>query len=191
GAKAVGIGADVAEPASVEGAAQAIVKQLGEPDILLNNAAAKGQNLDAFFAPVEGYDLAMWREIMAGNLDGMFKNARIFGSRMASRQRGSIIPTASLLRHMAPGQRLYPGSQYMGRTINTPAVYSASKAGVVGLTKYLATYRAQAGVRVNALTPGGVESGQNDEFKRRYSARVPLGRMARADEMVGAAVFLA
>jgi NAD(P)-dependent dehydrogenase (short-subunit alcohol dehydrogenase family) len=104
---------------------------------------------------------------------------------------GSIIQTASIYGIVAPDQRIYEGSEYHGRPINTPAVYSASKAGVIGLTRHLATYWAERGVRVNTLTPGGVSSGQNSEFSRRYAARVPLGRMAEADDMVGAAVFLA
>jgi len=104
---------------------------------------------------------------------------------------GSIVQTASIYGIMAPDDRIYEGSHYLGRQINTPAVYSASKAGVVGLTRYLAAYWAKHGIRVNTLTPGGVESGQNEEFKRRYSARVPMGRMARAEEMVAALVFLA
>jgi NAD(P)-dependent dehydrogenase (short-subunit alcohol dehydrogenase family) len=79
----------------------------------------------------------------------------------------------------------------MGREINTPAVYSASKSAIIGLTKYLAAYWASHGIRVNTLTPGGVESGQNDAFNRRYSERVPLNRMAKAHEMVGALLFLA
>jgi NAD(P)-dependent dehydrogenase (short-subunit alcohol dehydrogenase family) len=92
---------------------------------------------------------------------------------------------------MAPDQRIYEGSWYMNRQINTPAIYSTSKAAVVGLTKYLATYWADEGIRVNTLVPGGAESGQNDEFKRRYSARVPLGRMAQPYEIVGAVLYLA
>lgn len=190
-AKATSFAADVTDPASVKDLADRVVAQLGEPTILLNNAAAKGGDLNAFFAPLAEFELATWREIMAVNLDGMFNVARVFGSRMAERGRGSIVQTASIYGVMGPDQRIYEGSMYMGRPINTPVVYSASKAGVVGLTKYLATYWADKGVRVNTLTPGGVESGQNDEFKRRYAARVPLGRMARADEMVGAAIYLA
>jgi NAD(P)-dependent dehydrogenase (short-subunit alcohol dehydrogenase family) len=92
---------------------------------------------------------------------------------------------------MAPDHRIYEGSFYLDRQINTPAVYSASKAAVIGLTKYLATYWATKGIRVNTLTPGGTESGQNDEFKRRYSARIPINRMADAYEMVGALLYLA
>ena len=92
---------------------------------------------------------------------------------------------------MASWRPTNEGSLYNGRGINTPAVYSASKAGVIGLTRHLATYWGHRGVRVNTLTPGGVASGQNDEFARRYAARVPMGRMAEADDLVGAAVFLA
>jgi NAD(P)-dependent dehydrogenase (short-subunit alcohol dehydrogenase family) len=127
---------------------------------------------------------------MAVNLDGMFNVAQVFGAQMAERSYGSIVQTASIYGLMGPDQRIYEGSEYLGRAINTPAVYTASKAGVIGLTKHLATYWAARGVRVNTLTPGGVESGQNDTFKQRYGARVPLGRMARADEMVGAMLFL-
>ena len=79
----------------------------------------------------------------------------------------------------------------MGVEINTPAVYATSKAAVIGLTKYLATYWAKDNIRVNAITPGGVESGQNEKFQSLYSKRVPLGRMGEASEMVGALVYLA
>lgn len=187
----LGIAVDVSEPASVEIMAEAVEAQLGPIDILHNNAATKGSNLDAFFDPVERFTPETWREIMAVNLDGMFYVAQAIGSRMAARGKGSIIQTASIYGVTAPDQRIYEGSEYLGRPINTPAVYSTSKAGVMGLTKYLATYWATKGVRVNALTPGGVESGQNDNFRNRYSARVPMGRMANPEEMASALVFLA
>ena len=128
---------------------------------------------------------------MTVNIDGMFLVAQALGGRMAARGRGSIVQTASIYGIVAPDQRIYEGSEYLGRPINTPAVYSASKAAVVGLTRHLAAYWAGRGVRANCLVPGGVESGQNEAFKARYGARVPLGRMARAEEMVGAALYLA
>ena len=171
-------------------AADAIEADLGPVSILLNNAASKTRDADAFFAPVATFSAETWREIMSVNLDGMFNVAQVFGTLMAERGYGSIVQTASIYGLMAPDQRIYEGSEYLGRAINTPAVYTASKAGVIGLTKHLATYWGAQGVRVNTLTPGGVESGQNDTFKQRYGARVPLGRMARADEMVGAVLFL-
>ncbi len=123
---------------------------------------------------------------------GMFLVAQAVGKSMLKRKvAGSIIQTASIYGVVAPDQRIYEGSEYMGRPINSPAVYSASKAGVIGLTKYLASYWGAQGIRVNTLTPGGVESGQNDVFRGRYSARVPLNRMAQADEIADALVFLA
>jgi NAD(P)-dependent dehydrogenase (short-subunit alcohol dehydrogenase family) len=188
--RAKGYGCDITQPEAVRSAAAAIESDLGPVSILLNNAASKTRDVDAFFAPVEKFSLETWREIMAVNLDGMFNVAQVFGGLMAGHGYGSIVQTASIYGLMAPDQRIYEGSEYLGRAINTPAVYTASKAGVIGLTKHLASYWGTQGVRVNTLTPGGVESGQNDTFKQRYGARVPLGRMARADEMVGAVLFL-
>jgi len=192
GVQAEGIGCDVSDPSSVAEMVRRVVKQFGEIHILHNNAASKSENMDAFFAPFEEYDLHEWRKIMSVNIDGMFLIAQAIGKQMVLQGKGgSIIQTASIYGIIAPDQRIYEGSSYMGRPINTPAVYSVSKSAVVGLTKYLSSYWASHNIRVNTLTPGGVESGQNDAFKKRYSARIPLGRMAERDEMVGALVYLA
>jgi NAD(P)-dependent dehydrogenase (short-subunit alcohol dehydrogenase family) len=191
GVRTAGIASDITDPAAVKRMVATIDRAFGGAAILMNNAATKGSDLDAFFAPVETFDLKTWREVMAVNLDGMFLVAQAIGAGMAARGGGSIIQTASIYGLMAPDQRIYEGSDYNGRAINTPAVYTASKAGVIGLTRHLATHWADRGVRVNTLTPGGVSSGQNNEFSRRYAARIPLGRMAEADDLVGAAVFLA
>ncbi len=192
GVKPLGIGCDVSKPQDVQLMVQRVVKECGAIDILHNNAAAKSQDLKKYFAPFEDYDLAEWREIMSVNLDGVFLVAQAVGKQMVAQGKGgSIIQTASIYGVMAPDNRIYEGSHYLGGKINTPAVYAASKAGVVGLTRYLATYWASEGIRVNTLTPGGTESGQNDEFKMRYSARIPMGRMALAHEMVGALLYLA
>ena len=104
---------------------------------------------------------------------------------------GSIIQTSSIYGLAAPDQRIYSGSSYLGREINTPAVYTTSKAAVIGLTNHLATYWADKGIRVNTITPGGMESGQNEEFKWNYSKRVPMNRMGNPDEIVGAVIYLA
>jgi NAD(P)-dependent dehydrogenase (short-subunit alcohol dehydrogenase family) len=127
---------------------------------------------------------------MKVNATGAMLTCQVFGAAMAKRGRGSIVNILSIYGIVAPDQRIYEGSLYEGRAINTPAVYSTSKAALWGLTRYLATYWAARGVRVNAITPGGVFSGQNDTFISRYSARVPLGRMAQDDEMSGALVYL-
>jgi len=192
GVPTLGVGCDVSDVDSVAAMTVRVESELGPIRILHNNAATKGSDLEKLFAPVEEYDLATWRDIMAVNLDGMFLVSQRIGSLMAERGRGSIVHTASIYgATMGPDQRIYEGSEYMGRPINTPPVYSASKGGVVGLTLYLATYWASRGVRVNALTPGGISSGQNDEFNRKYSSRVPLGRMADVDEVAAGFLFLA
>ena len=183
---------NVADPASVAGAVDRVVAAFGGVHVLHNNAASKSADLARFFDAFEDYRLATWREVMSVNIDGMFLMAQAVGRQMLRQgSGGSIVQTASIYGVVAPDQRIYEGSEYGGRPINTPAVYSASKAAVLGLTRYLAAYWGDKGIRVNGLTPGGVDSGQNEVFSRRYSARVPLGRMARADEMQSALLFLA
>jgi len=190
--KSIGIACDVSDPLSVQRMVEETVTEFGEINILHNNAAGKSDDLDAFFAPFEEYSLDQWRKIMNVNIDGMFLVAQAVGKQMLAQGRGgSIIQTASIYGLMGPDHRIYDGSFYLKHQINTPAVYTASKAAVIGLTKHLATYWADKGIRVNTLTPGGTESGQNDEFKRRYSDRIPLGRMALPHEMVCALLYLA
>jgi len=192
GIKASGIGCDVSKTESVKDMVDSVVSALGSVKILLNNAASKSTDLDAFFAPFEDYSLKEWRKIMAVNIDGMFLVAQAIGNQMVKQGTGgSIIQTASIYGMLASDKRIYEGSFYLNRQINNPAVYSSSKAAVIGLTRHLAAYWADKGIRVNSLIPGGVESGQNDIFRERYSARVPMGRMARSEELVGAVIFLA
>jgi NAD(P)-dependent dehydrogenase (short-subunit alcohol dehydrogenase family) len=190
GCRAVGLGADVTSQDAVRDAIDSVEETLGPIDILHNNAATKG-NIDRFFDTVEEFSLDAWRTIMSVNLDGAFLVARDVGCRMARRGRGSIIQTGSIYGHLAPDQRIYEGSDYGGRAINTPPVYSASKSGIEGLTRYLASYWGEAGVRVNTLVPGGVKSGQNSVFEQKYSSRVPMGRMATPDDLCGPLIFLA
>lgn len=192
GVEARGYAVDVSNPESVQAGVGRVVGDFGGIDVLHNNAASKSDDLEAFFAPFEEYSLAEWRKIMSVNLDGMMLVAQAVGKVMVEQARGgSIIQTSSIYGVVGPDQRIYEGSHYLGRQINTPAVYSASKAAVIGLTKYLATYWASHGIRVNTLTPGGNESGQNETFLANYSRRVPLGRMGQPDEMVGALIYLA
>ena len=188
----ISIVCDVASPESAKQAISTVVKKWGEINVLHNNAATKSADLDAFFAAFEDYSLDEWKKIMSVNLDGMMVMAQTVGKQMVKQGKGgSIIQMASIYGIVGPDQRIYEGSFYLDRKINTPAIYSASKGGVVALTKYLATYWGDKGIRVNTITPGGVESGQNDTFKTNYSRRVPLGRMAQADEIANAIIFLA
>jgi NAD(P)-dependent dehydrogenase (short-subunit alcohol dehydrogenase family) len=192
GRPTLAVACDVSDPAAVANMVSEVVQRFGAIHVLHNNAASKSADLDAFFASTEKYSLAEWRKIMSVNVDGMFLVAQAVGGQMQKQGTGgSIIQTASIYGIVSSDKRIYEGSFYLGRQISNPAVYSTSKAAVVGLTRYLAANWGDAKIRVNALVPAGVESGQNETFKSRYSARVPLGRMAQADEMVGALVYLA
>jgi len=179
---------DISDAASVRAAADQLHAQWGVADALFNNAATKSEN---FFAPFEEFPLADWNAVMAVNLTGAMLCAQAFGAPMAKRGRGTIVNTLSIYGIVAPDQRIYEGSEYLGRAINTPAIYSASKAGLWGLTQYLASYWGAQGVRTNAITPGGVFSGQNETFVHNYAQRVPLGRMAQREDIVNGMVFLA
>ncbi|NBY45513.1 MAG: SDR family oxidoreductase [Acidimicrobiia bacterium] len=189
--KVLAFACDITSPDSVVTMVEDVVDRLGRIDILLNNAASKGSNLDQFFAEFENYSLQTWREVMAVNVDGLFLVAQSVGNQMKAQGGGSIIQISSIYGVVAPDQRIYEGSEYNGRAINTPAIYSVSKAAVIGLTSYLSTYWADSKIRVNTLTPGGIASGQNSEFNKKYSNRVPLGRMGEATELVGALIYLA
>jgi NAD(P)-dependent dehydrogenase (short-subunit alcohol dehydrogenase family) len=183
-----GITADLGTPAGVGEAKRQVESEVGAVDVLVNALATKSEK---FFEPFEAYALEDWDQVIRVNLTGPMLCCQAFGADMARRGRGSIVNILSIYGLVAPDQRIYEGSEYEGRPINSPPVYAASKAGLWGLTKFLAAYWAEKGVRVNAITPGGVFSGQNDVFVGRYSARVPMGRMANQDEMSGAVVFLA
>lgn len=186
GVKCKAFQCDVADPVSVKQTIAKVTEIFGCINILHNNAAGKPGLLEEFFAPFEDYSLEEWRRVMAVNLDGMFLMAQAVGKQMiAQGLGGSIIQTSSIYGLMSPDHRIYKGQQF-----NTPAVYSSSKAGIVGLTKYLATYWAAKGIRVNTIAPGGTESSQDEEFKHRYSSRIPMGRMAQANEIVGALLYL-
>lgn len=192
GVACAGWACDVASEDSVEALVASTLERFGGIDVLHNNAASKSSDLEAFFAPAQDYSLDEWRKIMQVNLDGVFLVSRSVGRRMIARGKGgSIIHTGSIYGQLGPDPRIYAGSEYLGVAINTPPVYAASKAGVAGLARYLATTWAEHGIRVNTLVPGGVQSGQNAEFVSRYSQRIPLGRMGQPEDLVGALLYLA
>ncbi|GAA3399848.1 SDR family oxidoreductase [Paenibacillus hodogayensis] len=191
GTRCIGIACDVSDPDSVMHMTDVFAEQLGDIHISLNNAASKSGDLSAFFAPFEQYSLAEWRSVMSVNIDGMFLVAQAVGRRMIEQKTGgAIVQTSSIYGLLGPDERIYEGSRYLDMAINTPAVYAASKAAVIGLTQYLATRWAKHGIRVNTLTPGGVQSGQNETFIGKYANRVPMGRMGEPDELVGAVLYL-
>lgn len=183
GGRAIGVQTDVARPEDVKRLVERVRSEFGQIDILVNNAAGYPPG---FYAPFEEYTLEAWSQAMAVNLTGTFLMAQAVGRVMLSRGQGSIINISSIYGIVGPDPRIYEGSN-----INTPVAYPVSKAGVLGLTRYLATYWADKGIRVNAIAPGGVFRGQQDPFLALYSARVPMGRMARKEELAGAVIYLA
>lgn len=190
GGQAIGIPVDLANEDAVKGWAKDILSQCNCVDVLVNNAATKSPN---FFTPLETFLLSDWNHVVNVNVTGMFLAVRELAPSMVARGKGSIINVSSIYGVVGPDQRIYVGSWYeeMGGQINTPLVYSATKGAVIAMTRYLATLWGSKGVRTNTLTPGGVASGQNNIFYEKYSSKVPMGRMAQAEEMVGALIFLA
>ena len=178
---------DVADAAQLADLHRKIRENIGEVDGLICNAATKSDN---FFEAFETFPIEDWNYVLGVNLTAPMLCAQEFGPQMATRGKGAIINTLSIYGIVAPDQRIYDGSMYEGRTINTPAIYSASKAGLWGLTKYLASYWGAQGVRVNAVTPGGVFSGQNEMFVDKYAARTMMGRMGQPHEIADAITFL-
>lgn len=183
---------DITSPNQVSQVVSLVEKELGLVTILVNNAATKTSNLEQFFTKFEDYDLKTWRDVMSVNVDAVFLMSQAIGRRLvAKHSTGSLIQISSIYGLVGPHHEIYQGSSYLGGAINTPAIYSASKSALIGLTKYLATYWGEVGIRVNCLTPGGIESGQNDVFSRKYSNLVPLNRMGDVSELQGALLFLA
>jgi NAD(P)-dependent dehydrogenase (short-subunit alcohol dehydrogenase family) len=194
GGNALGIPADVTSQASLRQALKRIVGKLGRVDGLINNAAANPQVGKGGLAQthrLEELDArGLQREIEIG-LCGAVYAAQVFGSHMAENGGGVIVNIASDLGLIAPDQRLYrKAGLARNKQPVKPVGYSVVKAGLLGLNRYLATYWAEEGVRVNAICPGGVERDQSPAFRRKLARLIPLGRMARANEYAGAIIFL-
>jgi len=190
---AQGLRLDVSDADSLGGAAARILQLCGRLDVLINNAACndkvEGRTGPAAGRPEE-YPMRLWRETLEVNVTGLFLCCRVFGGLMATRGGGSVVNVASTYGLVAPDQSLYRDPEGRQQMYKNPA-YPASKGAVLSLTRYLAAFWGAAGVRVNALTPGGVEDGQPEWFRENYERRTPLGRMARATDYHGAVVFLA
>jgi NAD(P)-dependent dehydrogenase (short-subunit alcohol dehydrogenase family) len=184
---------DVTDRAAIEGATDQVVRELGAPQVLVNAAAldsppdAAGEEV----GPVESYPEASFDQIMDVNVKGTFLSCQVIGARMADAGRGSIVNISSIYGMLSPVQDLYDFRRAGGETFFKPVAYSVSKSALYNLTRYLATYWAKSGVRVNTLTLAGVWNDQPQQFLDAYTERMPLGRMANAEEVVGPVVFLA
>ena len=182
---------DVTSRASIEQAVQALVRQLGEPTILVNNAGVdQPPDSGGNRSRIEDWPADQFRRMVEVNLLGTFQLTQVIGGRMAARGAGSVVNIGSLYASVSPDQRFYDHLSGPLPFLKSPA-YGASKAAVVNMTAYFATLWGSQGVRVNTLSPGGVLAGQDEQFKAKYCARVPLGRMAQADDLRGPLVFLA
>ena len=174
-------------------ALEAAVAEVGTPDILVN-AAALDSPPDAppeEVGPVETYPEESFDRVMDVNVKGTFLTCQVIGARMAAEGRGTIVNVSSIYGMLSPVQELYDFRRAGGEEFYKPVAYSVSKSALYNLTRYLATYWARSGVRVNTLTLAGVANEQPQEFVDAYTARMPLGRMADAREVVGPVVFLA
>jgi len=185
---------DVTDEASIRAAAAWMERELGRADILVNNAAVDpkvGQQGLREDSRLEHLPLDAWRLQLEVGLTGAMLCAKVFGARMAEARSGVILNIASDLSVFGPDQRLY---RQEGRTPDQqpvkPVGYSVVKTGLVGLTRYLATYWAECNVRANALSPGGVYVNQPEAFVQRLVERIPLGRMATPSEYRAAVQFL-
>jgi NAD(P)-dependent dehydrogenase (short-subunit alcohol dehydrogenase family) len=182
---------DVTDRGSIEAAAAAITADMGAASVLVNNAGID-QPPDSPGGRHHLRDLPIdeFRRMVEVNLLGTFQVIQVFGARMADNGGGSIVNIGSLYASVSPDPHFYDHLAGNMPFIKTPA-YGASKAAVVNLSKFFATHWADRGVRVNTLSPGGVLGGQDPQFKSKYGARVPLRRMAEAEDLKGPLVFLA
>ena len=183
--------ADVTERAQLEAVRDRVVERFGPPTVLVNNAGIdQPPDAGAGTVRVEDIPLDEIRRVLDVNLVGAFNATQIFGGAMAAAGHGSVVNIGSLYASVAPEPRFYDHMDLDPPFLKPPA-YGASKAGLVNLTRYFARLWGPRGVRVNTLSPGGVQGGQDPEFLRKYTARVPLGRMAEPADLVGPLVFLA
>jgi NAD(P)-dependent dehydrogenase (short-subunit alcohol dehydrogenase family) len=184
---------DVTDRGSIEAALRVVEAEWGVPHLLVNNAALDSPP-DAppeEVGPFETYPEASFDSVLDVNVKGAFLCCQAIGGAMARAGRGSIVNVSSIYGLLSPVQDLYEFRRARGETFVKPVAYSVSKSAILNLTRYLATYWAKAGVRVNTLTLAGVWNEQSPEFLEAYTARVPMGRMLDASEALGAVVFLA
>jgi len=193
GERAMAVEVDVSRPEDVGRLLRETLAEHGRVDALVNNAALDpkfdAEGAAAHVVEFEDFPLAAWQQGIAANLTAPFLLSQTFiPSLLAAGGRGTIVNVASTYGLVAPDQRLYDDGD--GQRGIKPPTYPVTKAALLGLTRYLAAYYGDRGLRVNALAPGGVFAGHDDGFVQRYSWRTPLGRMARRDEYCGALQFL-
>lgn len=184
--------ADITDKKSLEYALEKVKALFGNVDGLINNAAldmppdSDASENGAF----EDYPMKSFNRTMEINITGTLQSCQVFGAEMAKKKSGSIVNISSIYGMVSPDQRIYEYRRTQDVVFNKPISYSVSKSAIFNMTRYLATYWASSGVRVNTLTLGGVFNNQDKMFLNNYTDRVPLGRMANEDEYNGAVIFL-
>lgn len=196
GRSALALETDITDPEAVERALRTVLDRFGRVDALINNAANNpkmepGAENDTAFERFETFPLELWHDDITVGVTGALICCQVFGSHMAANGGGSIVNIASDLAVIAPDQRIYrkDGLPEHRQPVK-PVTYSVVKSALLGLNRYLATYWATAGVRVNAISPAGVFNDHDEAFVRRLSDLIPMGRMTHRHELKGAIVFL-
>jgi NAD(P)-dependent dehydrogenase (short-subunit alcohol dehydrogenase family) len=184
---------DITDRAALTEAVEAVVDELGVPHLLVNNAGLDSppDAPAAEVGPFEAVPEDAFDSVMDVNVKGAVLCCQTVGAVMARAGRGSVVNVSSVYGMLSPVQDLYAFRRARGETYVKPVAYSVSKGALLNLTRYLATYWAKDGVRVNTLTLAGVWNDQDPEFLEAFAARSPMGRMLDANEALGALVFLA
>ena len=177
------VAADVTDPAAVEAVFETVADDYDRLDVLVNSAYPRNERYGRRYEDVTTQD---FRENVTSNLDACFLPTRHAVDLMSATGGGSVINIGSIYGVQAPDFGVYEGTD-----MTSPVEYAVIKGGIVNLTRYLASYLGPDGIRVNAISPGGVHDGQDPRFVERYEERTPIGRMAHPEDFGGAAVFLA
>jgi len=178
---------DVTSKEDWERVVDSVIEKYGKIDILINSAAFTNQTKTSEFDKVfENVSIEEWNKVMDVNLTGTFLGCQTVGKLMLEQKCGSIINIASLYGIVSPNHKMYPGT-----SIVQPVAYTVSKHGIIGLTKYAATWFADRGVRVNSITPGGIYDNHGELFLERFGQLSPIGRMTEKEELRGAVIYLA
>ena len=193
--EAEGFEVDITNEPQIKQNSDLIFKKFGKIDGLINNAANNPKvedNSKENFSRLENFPLDIWNQDIAVGLTGAFLCAKYYGKKIAQNpDGGSIVNISSDLGLMAPDQRLYAIEGFASdQQPVKPVTYSVIKSGMIGLTRYLATYWVDQGVRCNAICPGGIENGQSEDFLREVSSRIPMNRLAKADEYQSTLIWM-
>jgi NAD(P)-dependent dehydrogenase (short-subunit alcohol dehydrogenase family) len=194
-ANASGFVVDITNEEQVESNVLSLIKQYGKIDGLVNNAANNPKvedNPEKNFSRLENFPIDIWKQDISVGLTGAFLCVKHYGYQISKNpEGGSIVNISSDLGLIAPDQRLYSNPELSeSQQPVKPVTYSVVKTGMIGLTRYLATYWSEKNVRCNAMCPGGVENGQPDSFLSDVSSKIPMNRLAKSDEYQGTLIWM-